>query len=36
LSARILIEEHQLYAQAIQLVLDGRHRCQGKRYIPSA
>ncbi len=33
LSARILIEEHKLYSQAIALVLSGRYRIEGRRVI---
>jgi phosphoribosylglycinamide formyltransferase-1 len=33
LAARILVEEHKLYPQAIQLVLDGRIRVQGRRVL---
>ena len=33
LSARILVEEHKLYAKAIQLVLDKRIRLEGRRVI---
>ncbi len=35
LAARILVEEHKLYPQAIQLVLDGRIRVEGRRVVPS-
>jgi phosphoribosylglycinamide formyltransferase-1 len=31
LSARILVEEHKLYAKAIALVLSGRYRIEGRR-----
>jgi phosphoribosylglycinamide formyltransferase-1 len=33
LSARILSEEHRLYSRAIQLVLDGKVRIEGRRVI---
>jgi phosphoribosylglycinamide formyltransferase 1 len=33
LSARILIEEHRLYPEAIQIVLDGRWSVQGRRFV---
>jgi len=33
LSARILMEEHQLYPKAIHLVLGGKHHLEGRRYI---
>ena len=33
LAARILKEEHNLYSQAISLVLEGRHRIVGRRVI---
>jgi phosphoribosylglycinamide formyltransferase-1 len=36
LSARILIEEHRLYPQAIQIVLDGGWRIEGRRFISEA
>ncbi len=36
LSARILVEEHRLYPRAIQLVLDGGWRIEGRRVIASA
>ena len=32
LSARILIEEHRIYPEAIGLVLDGRWRVEGRRF----
>jgi phosphoribosylglycinamide formyltransferase 1 len=34
LSARILIEEHRAYPDAIKLVLDGRCHLAGRRFIP--
>jgi phosphoribosylglycinamide formyltransferase-1 len=36
LSARILVEEHRLYPSAIQLVLDGGWRIEGRRVITKA
>lgn len=33
LSARILIEEHKLYPEAIRLVLDGGWRIEGRRFV---
>ena len=33
LSARILIEEHRLYPEAVRVVLDGRWRLEGRRFI---
>jgi phosphoribosylglycinamide formyltransferase-1 len=33
LSARILIEEHRIYPEAIQLVLDGRWSIEGRRFV---
>ena len=33
LSARILIEEHRIYPQAVQMVLDGRWRLDGRRFV---
>jgi phosphoribosylglycinamide formyltransferase-1 len=35
LSARILIEEHQLYPEAIRLVLNSGWRIEGRRFIPA-
>jgi phosphoribosylglycinamide formyltransferase-1 len=34
LAARILVEEHKLYPDAIRLVLSGRWRIEGRRFIP--
>lgn len=34
LSARILIEEHQLYPEAIRIVLAGGWRVEGRRFVP--
>ena len=33
LSARVLEQEHRLYPQAIQIVLDGRWRLEGRRFL---
>lgn len=33
LSARILIEEHKLYPEAIRIVLDGEWRVEGRRFV---
>jgi len=33
LSARILIEEHRLYVEAIRLMLDGRWKVSGRRFV---
>jgi phosphoribosylglycinamide formyltransferase-1 len=33
LSARILVEEHRAYPQAAQIILDGRWRLEGRRFI---
>lgn len=33
LSARILIEEHRLYPEAVRIVLDGRCRLEGRRFV---
>ena len=35
LSARILVEEHRIYSQAIALVLSGKFRIEGRRVIAS-
>jgi phosphoribosylglycinamide formyltransferase-1 len=35
LSARILIEEHRLYPEAVRIILDGRWRLEGRRLIRS-
>jgi phosphoribosylglycinamide formyltransferase-1 len=34
LSARILVEEHRLYPEAIRIVLEGRWEVRGRRFIP--
>lgn len=36
LAARILVEEHRLYPQAVQLVLDGHYQIVGRRFMPSS
>jgi len=36
LSARILIEEHRIYPEAVRLVLDGGWSIQGRRFVRSA
>jgi phosphoribosylglycinamide formyltransferase-1 len=33
LSARILVEEHRIYPEAIQLVLDGGWSIEGRRFV---
>jgi phosphoribosylglycinamide formyltransferase-1 len=33
LSARILIEEHRLYPQAVRLILDGGWRVEGRQFL---
>jgi phosphoribosylglycinamide formyltransferase-1 len=33
LAARILVEEHRAYPEAVQLVLDGRWRIDGRRFV---
>lgn len=33
LSARILIEEHQIYPEAVQIILDGGWRVEGRRFV---
>ena len=35
LAARILKEEHRVYSEAIQTVLDGRYRIEGRRVVAS-
>lgn len=32
-AARILVEEHRLYPEAIKIVLDGRWRIEGRRFV---
>jgi phosphoribosylglycinamide formyltransferase-1 len=36
LAARVLVEEHRLYPQAIRLVLAGGWSVQGRRFVPAA
>jgi phosphoribosylglycinamide formyltransferase 1 len=36
LAARILVEEHRIYAEAIELVLSGHYRLEGRRVVPTA
>ena len=36
LSARILIEEHRVYTEAVRLVLSGQFRIEGRRVLPQA
>jgi phosphoribosylglycinamide formyltransferase 1 len=36
LSARILIEEHRLYTEAVRLILSGKYRIEGRRVIALA
>lgn len=33
LAARILVEEHRIYPEAIRIVLDGRWRIEGRRFL---
>jgi phosphoribosylglycinamide formyltransferase-1 len=33
LAARILLEEHRIYTQAVRIVLDGRYRIEGRRVL---
>ena len=35
LSAKILREEHRIYAQAVRIILDGRYRIEGRRVLAS-
>ena len=35
LSARILAEEHRIYPAAVQRVLDGGWRIEGRRFVPA-
>lgn len=34
LSARVLLQEHRIYPEAIRIVLDGRWRVAGRRFFP--
>lgn len=36
LAARILVEEHRIYTEAIALVLSGHYRLEGRRVVPTA
>jgi len=36
LAARILIEEHRIYTEAVRLVLSGKFRIEGRRVLPAA
>jgi phosphoribosylglycinamide formyltransferase-1 len=36
LAARILVEEHQIYPEAIALLLDGRWRLDGRRFLATS
>jgi phosphoribosylglycinamide formyltransferase-1 len=36
LSARILVEEHRIYPEAIQMLLDGNWSVEGRRFIRGA
>jgi phosphoribosylglycinamide formyltransferase-1 len=36
LAARILVEEHRLYAEAVKIVLDGGWRIDGRRFVRTA
>ena len=33
LSARILIEEHRMYPEAVRIILDRRWRVEGRRFL---
>jgi phosphoribosylglycinamide formyltransferase-1 len=35
LSARILVEEHRIYTEAVALVLSGKYRVEGRRVLPT-
>jgi phosphoribosylglycinamide formyltransferase-1 len=35
LSARILDEEHRIYAQAVRIILEGQYRIEGRRVLAS-
>jgi phosphoribosylglycinamide formyltransferase-1 len=35
LAARILEEEHRAYPEAVQMILDGGWRLEGRRFIPA-
>jgi phosphoribosylglycinamide formyltransferase-1 len=36
LSARVLIQEHRLYPEAIRIVLEGGWRVDGRRFVRSS
>lgn len=36
LAARILVEEHRIYPEAVETVLEGRWRIEGRRFVPAA
>jgi phosphoribosylglycinamide formyltransferase-1 len=36
LSARILEQEHRIYTEAVQLILSGRYRVEGRRVLPAS
>jgi phosphoribosylglycinamide formyltransferase-1 len=36
LAARILVEEHRIYAEAIRIVLEGGWHVDGRRFVPAA
>jgi len=36
LSARILLEEHRLYPEAVRIILEGRWRVEGRRFLRNA
>ena len=36
LSSRILVEEHRIYPEAIQMILDGDWSVQGRRFVSGA
>jgi phosphoribosylglycinamide formyltransferase-1 len=33
LAARILVEEHRIYPEAVRILLDGDHDVQGRRFV---
>ena len=36
LAARILVEEHRIYTEAVKLILSGQYRVEGRRVLPAA
>jgi phosphoribosylglycinamide formyltransferase-1 len=36
LAARILVEEHRIYPEAVRILLDGSHAVQGRRFVKRA